>query len=87
MSTITSEDAPRRRRMKKYRCLLCNRWVFGEPLFFKRDEKWVISGRYVFHYYDTHGIPPELFSEIIAEPLLASARRVLYKEKDAKAKE
>ena len=30
------------------------------PLFVKKKGKWLISGKLVFHLYDTHGLPVEV---------------------------
>ena len=56
-----------------YKCLICKNPVFDEPILIKKDDKWLISGKHTFHYYDTHGIPPEIFQEI-ANMLIDKAR-------------
>ncbi len=49
----------------RFYCGLCNKKIFHEPIIYKKDGKWLISGEHTFHYYDTHGIPPELLDEAL----------------------
>ena len=49
---------------KRYRCLLCHKRVLKKPVISLAEGKGVISGEMLFHWYDTHGIPPELGAEM-----------------------
>ncbi len=47
-----------------YSCMLCKKLI-TKPLMGKKNNVWMISGIHAFHYYDTHGIPTEVFEEKI----------------------
>ena len=48
-----------------YSCMLCKKPITDKPLITKKNNMWMISGIHAFHYYDTHGIPTEIFEENI----------------------
>ena len=48
-----------------YSCMLCKKLITDKPLMAKKNNVWMISGIHAFHYYDTHGIPTEIFEEKI----------------------
>lgn len=62
--------------MKKYMCAICKKRIFTDGLVLKRDSIWEISGEHAFHYYDTHGIPVEIFEEQVNQ-LIDAARELV----------
>lgn len=50
----------------KPRCWYCG-IEMGENAIFKDKEKWKISGKWAFHFFSTHGIPPELTPTIMED--------------------
>ena len=48
------------------RCWICSK-PMEEMLLSKQGDKWVLSGKWAFHYFSVHGIPMEMFPEYVRE--------------------
>lgn len=69
----------------KYHCMICNKKIFRLPILYVKEGKYVFSGEAAFHYFDTHGIPPELLDSAlgITEHLKLLPRKVDAINKEA----
>lgn len=48
----------------------CCKKLLKEPMFVVEDNKVKISGKLVFHLYDTHGVPLEVTEYVFSRKLL-----------------
>ena len=61
----------------RYHCPICHNKIFKLPIVYKKNGKWVVSGEFVFHCSDTHGIPKELIDIDIGYGLYSNLREIL----------